>query len=157
MRTIILLWALVCFSMPALGQIPLKRGIVEVSFYSGGTFDLPGAGSASIACSEECEFDIAQGSKSLPLIGASLSIPVTRFLWIYGDYAYAFPDHNTSSVVSGGFAGSNSSNRQYWVASGGAELSFPTIHTIVPLLRFGVGTLHQSYDFRNYALDKPTV
>jgi hypothetical protein len=138
-------------------QIPLKPWTGEFSVYAGGTFDFPGAGSAVYDClvSGPCMSQSKLGRRTQPVVGGTLSLALTRSLWVYGDYGYMFADRQETSVtlsvpVPGltplKFTDTNTTSRQYWTAAGGVELSFPTIHRIVPFFRAGAGYVHQSYN-----------
>ncbi len=130
-----------------LAQMPLKRWTKEISIYGGTTFGFPGAGSAVADCviGGPCEHQVVLGRKTQPVIGGEIAVSVTKVLWLYGDYGYMFHDSNQATVSPGGFTDTNSATRHYWTATGGVELSFPTIHRIVPFLRVGAGYVRESY------------
>src|ERR1700730_9338312 len=75
-------------------QFPTKPGTVEMSIFSGGTFDFPGAGAAAggfsfVARGAPVRLGIPKlvpGRKSQPILGGEIGVALTRFLWIYGDY-----------------------------------------------------------------------
>ena len=137
-----------------LAQIPTRPGTVEISAYGGGSFDFPGAGIAYGGFSYTNTFNppkFTPGRKTQPTIGAEVGVSLTRFLWLYGDYAYLFPDreHATASIPltnTVSLTETASATRHYWAGTGGAELSFPTVHRVVPLVRFGGGYVHQRHN-----------
>jgi hypothetical protein len=72
---------------------------------------------------------------------------INRYFWVYGSYGYIFPDRKVAAAsVNDSISGTNTVNRHYWLATGGLEVSFPTVHGIVPLLRVGAGTIHHNYN-----------
>jgi hypothetical protein len=78
-----------------------------------------------------------------------------KFLWVYGDYGYVFPDRETAVAVAPAIPGFvaghlvNGVSRHYWTATGGVELTYPNAHRVVPFLRLGGGEVHQNYNFFN--------
>jgi hypothetical protein len=129
-------------------QIPQRRGTIEASIYAGGSFDFPGAGSAVADCprGQSCVSQINLGRKTQPILGGQVAVSIMRFLWVYGDFGYMFEDDQRTSVSFSGLTDTNTTSRQYWTATGGVELSFPTIHRVVPFVKAGAGVVHHEYE-----------
>ena len=154
-------------ALPAsvLAQFSTKPGTVEISAGIGGSFDFPGASAAAggfafiipgLPVPAAGIPKLSAGRKSQPIVGGGAGIALTRFLWIYGDYGYLFPDRQTASaglpvptVPTVSVTTSTEATRHYWTGTGGVELSFPTVHRIVPLVRLGGGYVHHSYNYRS--------
>ena len=174
----VLLYLCVTFGLSSslFAQAPTKPWTVETSVNLGGSFDFPGAGVGAGGYSEEYTYQspyltqvpspalshLSLGRKSGFVLGGEASISVTRFMWLYGDYGYIFPDRNQvsatvpvfllvgSQVLSLGLGTTvSTASRQYWTGTGGLEVSLPKIHRIVPFARFGAGYVHQSYNFNS--------
>jgi hypothetical protein len=69
-----------------------------------------------------------------------------------------FPDHKeaTAQIPVVGLTGTGTlfhvpttgtTNRKWWTATGGLEVSAPSIHRVVPFVRIGGGYVHHSYDY----------
>jgi hypothetical protein len=137
-----------------LAQFSTKPLTIEMSAYGGGSFDFPGATSASGGYSFTSTIPKAvfvPGRKSQPIVGGEVGVSVTKFLWLYGDYGYMFPNSQQASATIPLTATVNTTDvhyttRHYWTATGGVELSFPTVHRVVPFLRLGGGYVHHSYN-----------
>jgi len=142
------------FSISAFSQQGGGTGQFEITLYSGGTFDLPGAAASaglvrrsSTGAITRQENQFNNGYKSLPLVGGTLGFSLRRWLWISADYSYIFPNRNSAEVV---FSDTGSSNkvtvdRHYSLASGKIQLTYPTVTRVVPYIELGVGSMHESY------------
>jgi hypothetical protein len=150
-RALCLLSAISIFSAGAAAQQNLRPFSIEVSALTGGSFDLPSATAHSGICNgaglTNCVTQTDTGKKFLPLIGGGVVVSLRRWIALYGEYDYLFPDRHETSVSSGAAHDSTTSTRHYWIATGGAEFQFPTIHGIVPVLRIGGGQVYDSYNY----------
>ena len=148
-------------SIPASGLVAqqnMRPGTIELSASAGGLFDLPGATAFEGICqpgTTNCHQQLRLGKALLPMVDGEIAVSLSRFIWVYGDYSYVFPDRQSASASLGTVTWQNTVNRHYWAATGGMELSFPTIHGLVPLLRFGGGDIYQSYN--NYEVGTNTT
>ena len=124
---------------------------VELSASAGGTFDLPGATAYSGICDSlqiNCSEQTRPGKKFLPTVNAGVVVSLNRWIGLYGEYGRILPDSNRTSVTFGqNKSDVTTADRHYWVATGGAEFRFPTVHGVVPILRIGAGNLHDSYNY----------
>lgn len=133
-----------------IAQNYVKPLTVELSASTGGAFDFPGATAfEGIFCqpnTTNCFQQLKLGKRFLPLVNGEVSIALNKYFWIYGDYTYIFPDHQSATAGYGNLNGNDTVNRHYWSANGGIEVSFPNVHGLVPLLRVGGGEFHNSYN-----------
>jgi hypothetical protein len=129
---------------------PIKAGTFELGPFFGGTFDLPGAagyaGICSVQFANNCNEKFQPGRKSQPVFGTDLAVSLHRVLWIYGDYAYMYPDKSTASAQLGSSTGVTTTNRHYWSAGGGFRIMYPTVQRVNPYLEIGLINLHQNYN-----------
>ena len=151
-------------------QTPVKQGTFEASVYVGETFDFPGASAFAVlsdpnavgttAIVDSFVLKYQEGRIAQPLVGGRIGVNLTRFLALYGDYAYNFlADRQTASVTAYGLQFTETAVRRYWMAGGGVELSLPAIHRISPFLTIGAGIVHDSYAFtdREYLAANPSI
>jgi hypothetical protein len=138
-----------------------RLGETELGFYTGATFDLPGAASyvgASVTRAGAIDRDIRYlpGKKALPILGGGAAVALHKVLWAYGDYSYMFPDRS-AATISRLMSGVNTVNRHYWMADGGVQLTFPTVQRVMPYVSIGIGKWHQNYSStRKYGSSSPT-
>ena len=151
MKTFLRYGLTLCLFLPSLwAQRDVRPGTMEMNLYTGGTFDLPGAGSfvgisqANNPGNSRQQF--SGGRKVQPLVGGSYLLALHRALWIYGDYSYVFKDKTASSVVLNASSAAETVNRHYWTSGAGIQLSFPTAQRVLPYLELGGIYLHQSYN-----------
>jgi hypothetical protein len=144
--------AMLLLSVSCLAQTQVKIGTVEINPYGGGTFDLPGAagyvGLVDSANAANRQEKYNQGRRSEPFAGGRISVSLTKFLWVYGDYSYLFPDRTNAAVSLFSSSGVNTTNRHYWVSEGGLQFAFPTIQRASPFVEVGMGVMHQNYTSR---------
>lgn len=148
-RSLVACLAVAGLSPPMVGQQHMKAGTVELTASGGGLFDLPGATAYEGICqtgTTNCHSQLRPGKPLIPLVEGEVAVSLSRFFWLYGDYNYVFPDRQSATASLGTITGNDTVNRHYWTATGGIELSFPTVHGLVPLLRLGGGEVHQSYN-----------
>jgi hypothetical protein len=134
---------------PLLAQKSVRAGTIEWHLYGGGTFDLPGAsafaGIVQATNPANSNQQFLNGRKVQPLVGTGLAVSLGKFFWAYGDYSYMFTDRSTANAALLNSTGTETVNRHYWLASGGIQMTFPTIQRVSPYLEFGGAVLHQSY------------
>jgi hypothetical protein len=127
-----------------------KSGTVEVGPYFGGTFDLPGASGFAGICStqstNDCNQKFQPGHKSQPTFGTDLAISLFRGFWVYGDYAYMYPDKTAANAQLGNSIGVTTTNRHYWSAGGGLRLMYPRVQRVNPYVEVGLVNLYQNYN-----------
>ncbi len=138
-------------------QRTIKAGTVDVSVSIGGTFDFPGAGAYSGICATaaatNCREQLNIGNKSTFLGAAEVAVALNRFIWLYGDYSYTLPERESVSVTLNNSTDTTTTTRHYWTSTGGVEISFPTVHRIVPLLKFGGGQVYNDYNFNDVGVN----
>lgn len=148
-RMYLTLIVLVTMAPLSWGQKSVRAGTIELNVYGGGTFDLPGASSfAGIVQSNNpanSNQQFRNGQKSEPLLGTGLAVSLGKFFWLYGDYAYMFPDRSTANASLFSSTGVETVDRHYSLAHGGLQVTFPTVQRVSPYLELGAGILHQSY------------
>jgi hypothetical protein len=151
-------WVIVCIVAmnavpnPLLAQKYMRPGTIDVSVHTGGIFDLPGATAVDSICltgTTNCQQQIRSGKIFLPLVGGEAAVSLNRYIWLYGDYSWVFPDSHSVSGSFGTATDTGTADRNYWSTTGGVELSFPTITGIVPLLRVGGGEVHERFNFND--------
>ncbi len=132
-------------------QRAIKAGTVDVSVSIGGTFDFPGAGAyaglCSVAAPTNCQLKLNLGNKSTFLGAGEVAIALNRFIWLYGDYSHTLPERESASVTLNNSSVTTTTSRHYWTSTGGVEISFPTVHRVVPFLRLGAGKVYNDYNF----------
>jgi hypothetical protein len=144
-----MLWVLGFGGGLLVAQRSVPAGTVEWHLYGGGTFDLPGAatyaGIVQTTNPQNRNEQFQPGRKVQPVIGSSLAVSLGKFFWLYGDYSYIPRDQSEATATLGSSTGVETATRHYWLATGGAQISFPTVQRVSPYLDLGVGVLHHSY------------
>lgn len=86
-------------------------------------------------------------SGSGPLYGAQLAVPVTRWLAIVGNAAYAKGDLRVGVPLVGGYP---LGDAETWMYDGGVQLNAPALsrrgHSLVPFAQIGVGAARHAID-----------
>lgn len=133
----------------AQGRTGSTKGRFEMSLFGGGTLDLPGAsGAAGVANSSTgaSATKYAIGRKVQPLWGGGVAVSVASWLWIAGDYAIAAPgERQTIAATLGSTTDARTVDRHYWTGNGAFQVTYKTVHTVMPYFEVGVGVVHDSY------------
>jgi hypothetical protein len=130
-------------------QKAVPAGTVEWNGYGGGTFDLPGAASFAglfeTTNPQNTNQQFKNGRKIQPFLGSGITVSLGKFFALYGDYSYIFTDRSVASAALLNSTATTDVRRHYWLATGGVQLTFPTVQRASPYVEFGGGVLHQSF------------
>ena len=109
-------------------QFPTKPGTTELSVYTGGSFDFPGATAAAGGFSFATTGasgpaglpKLTPGRKSQPILGGEVGVAIRKYLWVFGDYGYLFPDSEqaTASIPVYSRSGNNTITNSFTYTTG---------------------------------------